>query len=148
MAHILGPDAETVYDSEPGLAGAYIDRLLPFEDLFRAALRLGQDITRERMPVGDRLLDVAIFTIEPRQTVGAIIQDVTATEMRREQIARRAREVIHKNLATVQEIACRLGEHMADTEILLNSIAQDYGPEPVAVPGAAGPDDMDAAAEV
>jgi hypothetical protein len=47
-------------------------------------------------------------------------------EMKKEQIAAKARDVIKKNLATVQQIACTLGEHMAETEILLRSIARDY----------------------
>ena len=51
---------------------------------------------------------------------------MTQTENRRESIALKAREVIDKNMSTVQEIACKLGEHMADTEILLRSIAEDY----------------------
>jgi hypothetical protein len=54
--------------------------------------------------------------------------------MRREQIARRAGDVIQKNLQAVQEIACRLGEHMADTEMLLSSIAEDYGPAGLEAP--------------
>ena len=67
-----------------------------------------------------------IFNIEPGEVIGAVMFDVTSTELRREQIAARAREVIDRNLATVQEIACRLGEQMADTELLLRSIADDY----------------------
>ena len=58
--------------------------------------------------------------------VGAILFDVTQTEFTREQIADQARKVIEKNLATVQDIACKLGEHMAETEILLRSIAENY----------------------
>ena len=41
----------------------------------------------------------------------------------------REKEVIEKNLATVQQIACTLGEHMAETEVLLRSIAKDYSSE-------------------
>ena len=52
--------------------------------------------------------------------------DVTKSEMDREKIAKRSSEVISKNIATVQEIACLLGEHMVETEVLLNSIAKDY----------------------
>jgi len=47
-------------------------------------------------------------------------------EAGRDRAAARAREVIDRNIATVQEIACRLGEQMADTELLLRSIADDY----------------------
>ncbi|MBN2710847.1 MAG: PAS domain-containing protein [Planctomycetes bacterium] len=129
FADLFGEATQLAYDAQPGLEGAFIDRILPFHELFRTALRTGQDVSRERLPVGDKLFTVSIFPIEPKWTVGAIIQDVTETELKREQIARRAREVIQKNLVTVQEIACRLGEHMADTEILLSSIADDYGPD-------------------
>ena len=38
----------------------------------------------------------------------------------------REQEVINKNIATVQEIACLLGEHMVETELLLSSIAKDF----------------------
>ena len=44
-------------------------------------------------------------------------------------VAEKAKEVIEKNLATVQQIACTLGEHMAETEVLLRSIAKDYSSE-------------------
>lgn len=50
--------------------------------------------------------------------------------MKREQIARKAHEVIEKNIATVQNIACLLGEHMVDTELLLSQIAQGYEEKP------------------
>ena len=52
--------------------------------------------------------------------------DVTHKELKRDKIAQRAAEVIERNILTVQEIACRLGEHMADTEMLLRSIAEGY----------------------
>ena len=35
-------------------------------------------------------------------------------------------EVISKNIAKVQEIAILLGEHMVETELLLNSIAEGF----------------------
>ena len=76
--------------------------------------------------VGDKLYDITAFSIERNELVGAIITDVTKTELGREKIAHRAQEVISKNIAIVQEIACLLGEHMVETELLLSTIAQDY----------------------
>ncbi|MFW6303508.1 MAG: [Fe-S]-binding protein, partial [Candidatus Sumerlaeota bacterium] len=84
-------------------------------------------IQRQNYIHGKRLLNITIFNIDPGQVVGAVIQDVTRFEMRRKQIAQQAREVIDKNMMTVQEIARQLGENMADTEILLRSIAEGYG---------------------
>ena len=72
------------------------------------------------------MYDINAFVIEENEVVGAVITDVTANETDREKIAIKAREVITKNIATVQEIACLLGEHMVETEKLLSSIAEDY----------------------
>ena len=126
FAAIAGEEWRERAASRPGLAGTPVEDMLPIGRLLRAALRSGEEIRRERLKVGDRLLDLAVFIVEKYQTVGAIVDDVTQNEMRRDRIARRAREVINRNIATVQEIACRLGEHMADTEILLSSIAEGY----------------------
>lgn len=126
FSRIFGEEAKIVYDTKPGMEGALISKILPIDDLFKIALRTGNDIVRDHFPVNNRLLNIVIFTIEHQKTLGAIVRDVTETEMEREQIAESAREVIQKNIETVQEIACRLGEHMADTEIILNSIARNY----------------------
>ena len=72
------------------------------------------------------MYDINAFVIEKDEIVGAVITDVTANETDREKIAIKAKEVITKNIETVQEIACLLGEHMVETEKLLSSIAQDY----------------------
>lgn len=130
FAGIFRDECRQLREKNPGMAGEDIEKLMPCGNLLRAALRTGEEIRRERLKVGDKLFDIIIFTIEKHKTVGAIVEDVTLNEMRRDQIARRAREVIKRNITTVQEIACRLGEHMADTEILLNSIAEGYGDDP------------------
>ena len=53
-------------------------------------------------------------------------QDITKNELQRELIAEKARKVIRKNVLTVQKVARLFGEHVADTEILLNEIAGSY----------------------
>ncbi len=111
---------------EEGLTGAAIDRIVPFGDIFKSALTSGEDIHKEHYSIKNKLYDISAFTIEPGEIAGAVITDVTKSEMDREKIARKAREVISKNIATVQEIACLLGEHMVETEVLLDSIAKDY----------------------
>lgn len=111
---------------QDGLVGASIDRIIDFSDLFKTALKSGKDIHKERFPVKNRLYDISAFTIEKNTIVGAIITDVTQSEMNREKIALKAQEVISKNITIVQDIACLLGEHMVETELLLSSIASDF----------------------
>ncbi len=110
----------------PTLEGASIEKLVPFADLFESVLHKGLDIHRDALHINNKIYNVTIFTIETNQVVGGVILDVTGTEMHREQIAQRAKQVIRKNLETVQEIAFRLGENMADTEILLRSLAYGF----------------------
>ena len=121
------PDMYDVFSTrEEGLAGAAIDRIVPFGDILKSALKLEKDIHKEHYPIDNKLYDISAFTIESGEIAGAVITDVTKSEMDRERIAKRAREVISKNIATVQEIACLLGEHMVETEVLLDSIAKGY----------------------
>ena len=114
-----------IYDKE-NLHGADLRDFINFTNLFSASLDLEQDIHREHVRFNDKLFDVVVFNIDKKQIVGGIIEDVTNMEMKKEQIAEKAKEVIHKNLATVQQIACTLGEHMAETEILLREVAGSY----------------------
>lgn len=121
-------DEEYLYVNkiQPGLEGACLEKLVPFSDLFQTVLLTGQDIQQDALHIENKIYNVTIFTIETNQVVGGVILDVTDTEMHREQIAQRAKQVIRKNLETVQEIAFRLGENMADTEILLRSLAYGF----------------------
>ena len=124
-------DMYEIFKARPdGLTGAAIDRIVEFSDLFRTILKTGKDLHKEHYNVNNRLYDINAFTIEPNEIVGAIITDVTQTETTREKSSEKAKEVISKNISIVQEIACLLGEHMVETETLLNSIANDYDDKP------------------
>jgi len=120
-------DMYEIFKARPdGMAGAALDRVLDFYELFKTCLNSGKDLHKERYAVKDHLYDISIFTIEDNEIVGAVITDVTQSETNREKIAQKAHEVISKNISIVQEIACLLGEHMVETETLLSSIANDY----------------------
>ncbi len=120
-------DMYEVFKSRPdGLAGAAIERIVDFADIFKTILKTGKDLRKERYHVKNRLYDISAFTIEENEIVGAVITDVTSSETNREKISQKAHEVISKNISIVQEIACLLGEHMVETETLLSSIAEDY----------------------
>ena len=126
MKMFCGEMYDVFASRQDGLTGAAIDRIVDFSDIFKTVLRVGQDVHKEHYPVKNRLYDISAFTIEPNAIVGAIITDVTQSEMNREKIAHKAKEVISKNISIVQDIACLLGEHMVETELLLNSIAEDF----------------------
>ena len=97
-----------------------------FADLFTGALQHGSEIVKYRQPWNDRLVNISVFPIAKGEFAGAVVQDVTQNEGRREEIAAKAREVISKNVYTVQQVARLFGEHIAETEIMLKEIAGAY----------------------
>lgn len=109
------------------LEGMMLKSVLPIIDMFKSVLTTGEDLTRENFRLDEKLYDITIFSINRNLIVGGIIQNVTRMQMKREKIAKKASEVITKNLSTVQNVVCILGEHMAETEMLLRSIAEDFG---------------------
>ncbi|MDO5565025.1 MAG: [Fe-Fe] hydrogenase large subunit C-terminal domain-containing protein [Planctomycetia bacterium] len=126
FADFASDQALALYDRLPGMAGTELDKVIPFADLFKEVRETQVEYDNDYLKVGEKLLNIKIFNIDPGQVVGGIFFDVTQVELRREEIAERAQEVIKRNLSTVQEIACKLGQHMAETEILLRSIAENY----------------------
>ncbi|MBE7703965.1 MAG: [Fe-S]-binding protein [Cyanobacteria bacterium SIG28] len=126
MQMFCGEMYEIFKERPEGVKGASIERIVSFSNIFEKMLKTGKDIHKEHYSVNGKLYDINAFVIEENEIVGAIITDVTANEMDREKIAKKAKDVITKNIATVQEIACLLGEHMVETEKLLSSIADDY----------------------
>lgn len=116
-----------IYETIGGIGGLHIAKTLPeLEPLFRTVLGNETDLTRYRQHYGDRIVNVSVFPIAKGKFVGAVLQDVTRNEFKREQVSERAREVIRKNVITVQEVARLFGEHIAETEIMLNEIAGTY----------------------
>ncbi len=110
------------------LEGARLHRLVPFPNLFQSVLKTGEDILDTDLRYKSTILHGSIFTIEKHAVIGGVFQDVTRPSVQKEQIVRKAREVIQKNLATVQQIAYLLGENAAESEITLQSIIESFSP--------------------
>jgi len=113
------------------LEGVALDSVIPFSSLFRRVLDGGEDIVSHDIRYQRSILNSSIFSIEPQSVLCGIFQDITEPIFQKEQIITRAREVIQKNLKTVQQIAYLLGENAADSEIILNSIVRSFSPEEV-----------------
>ena len=127
FAHLFAADVEQAKDLE----GSALDAVIPFSYLFRRVLDSDEDIVGHDIRYQRSILNTSIFTIEPHSVMCGIFQDITKPIFQKEQIIGRAREVIQKNLKTVQQIAFLLGENAADSEIILNSIVRSFSPEEV-----------------
>jgi iron only hydrogenase large subunit-like protein len=123
---LIGGDANIVSEADPDLEGAYLERLVPFSDLFVAALKSGTEATVTDIRHQGKIIRLTLFSIQPQHILGGILQDITEPEIQREQIIAKAGEVMKKNLNTVQQIAFLLGENAADSEVLLSSIIESF----------------------
>jgi (2Fe-2S) ferredoxin len=126
--HFLRLFSEEV-EQERELEGCALDAVIPFSNLFQRVLESGEDIVSHDIRYQRSILNTSIFTIEPHAVLCGIFQDITEPIFQKEQIIGRAKEVIQKNLKTVQQIAYLLGENAADSEIILNSIVRSFSPE-------------------
>jgi PAS domain-containing protein len=116
-------------EQEKELENAALDAVIPFANIFRRVLESGEDLVSHDLRYERSILNTSIFTIEPHSVLCGIFRDITEPIFQKEQIIERARNVIEKNLKTVQQIAYLLGENAADSEIILNSIVRSFSPE-------------------
>jgi transcriptional regulator with PAS, ATPase and Fis domain len=125
---MLGEDAKEINEVVPGLAGADLKTLLPysFYNLFTYVLTHHESITNRDIQHEGMMLNVSVFVIEKEKIVGAVIRDMSAPEVQKEEVLKRLSEVIDKNLSLAQQIGFIMGEGASETERMLNSIIESY----------------------
>jgi iron only hydrogenase large subunit-like protein len=126
FAEMMGPENLVVFEARPGMEGASLAKVTPFAHLFRDALEPDRGPVRKDLRVGDRVIRLMVFPIEPGHLAGGILQDITEPAVVREHIIQKAQDVIRKNVSTVQQIAYLLGENAAETELILGSIIESF----------------------
>jgi iron only hydrogenase large subunit-like protein len=126
--NIAGEDAKAISDVIPGLSGADIKTLLPFNvyNMFTFVLKEDEPVVSKDVRFNDKMLNISIFPIKKNKMCGAIIRDLYSPEVQGEEVMIRVSEVIEKNLEMVQKIGFLLGEGAAETEQMLNSIIESY----------------------
>ncbi|MDP4116868.1 MAG: [Fe-Fe] hydrogenase large subunit C-terminal domain-containing protein [Bacteroidota bacterium] len=130
-AKLIGEEAEMMFDVKPGLEGASLVKMVPFHNLFQNVIDSGIDIVGKEIEYNGTILLFSIFTIEKHKVVGSIFRDITEPWEGKEQIITKAKQVIKKNLSTVQKIAYLLGENASETEIILNGIIESFSKDKI-----------------
>ena len=128
FVNLFAPEKNAKDNSVVSIEGIALAEVMPFASLFHNVLKSGEDILDRDLRFQNTILHATIFSIEKNCLVGGIIQDITKPAVRKEQVIRKAREVIQKQIATTQQIAYLLGENAADAEITLNSIIESFSP--------------------
>ena len=128
FAQLFGEEIEELFDTIPGLHGADLRELVPevVSKMFITLLSTGENMVERDLKIQNKLLHVQVISIYKNRVVGALIRDMSAPSLVREEIISRAQRANKQNLETVQKIAFLLGENASLTEELLNSIIESY----------------------
>jgi PAS domain S-box-containing protein len=128
FAKLFGTEIEELYETIPGLHGADLKELVPevIYKIFSSTLVSGENMMERDLKIQNKLMHVSVITIYKHRVVGALIRDMSAPLLVREEIISRAQRVNRQNLETVQKIAFLLGDNASLTEELLNSIIETY----------------------
>lgn len=126
--NIIGEDALSIAEVIPGLTGADLKTLLPFNvyNMFTFVIKENEAVLSRDVHYDEKMLNISIFPIRQNKIAGAIIRDLYSPEVRREEVINRVSDVIDKNLEMVQKIGFLLGEGASETERMLNSIIDSY----------------------
>lgn len=126
--NIIGEDAIAISEIIPGLSGADIKTLIPFNvyNMFTFVLKENEPVVSKDVHFDEKMLNISIFPIKKNKMCGAIIRDLYSPEVQGEEVINRVTEVIEKNLEMVQKIGFLLGEGASETEQMLNSIIESY----------------------
>ncbi|MGN1091882.1 MAG: [Fe-Fe] hydrogenase large subunit C-terminal domain-containing protein [Alphaproteobacteria bacterium] len=120
-------DEQSVYLADlQKIAGMPMQLFFKADKVFSSVLSSGNGAHKENFKFNNKSYDLHVFPIEQNVTIGVTIADMTGANRSHEIVAQKAKEVIDKNISTVQQIACLLGEHMVQTETILNTIASEY----------------------
>ncbi|HUX55447.1 MAG TPA: [Fe-Fe] hydrogenase large subunit C-terminal domain-containing protein [Bacteroidales bacterium] len=126
--NIIGEDARAISEVIPGLAGADVKTLVPFNvyNMFTFVIKEDEPVVSKDIHFEDKMLNISVFPIKKNKMCGAIIRDMFSPEVQGEEVTNRVSEVIDKNLEMVQKIGFLLGEGASETEQMLNSIIESY----------------------
>lgn len=105
--------------------GSPVSMFVPFAEKFREQFFMNKP-AQYRFKHEGKVMRVTFFLVESKTLLGAMFEDITTPVIRREAVIEKAEDVIAKSLNTVQQIASLLGENAAETEIVLNSIIEEF----------------------
>ena len=84
----------------------------------------GKEISERQIRDHEKIWLLSIYNIQPHRLVFGILQDLREPYVRQEWMLGQTREVIRKHMATVQQVACLLGENAAYTDATLRAVMQ------------------------
>lgn len=119
-----GEEIVMISEALGGLAGADLKKVIPYHKYFQAVLNSGQEAADFDIRESNRNIRLSIVSIQANKLVCGIIQNMDDSQLVRDLISEKVREVIKHNAESVQRIAYILGESASYTESVLNTVIE------------------------
>jgi len=128
FARLMGEETMELYETIPGLKGASVQVLVPevILKMLTSVMHSGEDNLERDLKIQNKLIHISVVTLYKNKVVGAVIRDMSAPKLVRDEIISRAQRINKQNIEMVQKIAFLLGENAAEIEDLLYSIIESY----------------------
>ena len=119
------PDEFLDADGLRSFRGTPVSAFVPFAEKFREQFFMNRP-QQYRFKHNGKIMRITFFLVENKEMLGAMFEDITTPTVKREAVVEKAENVITQSLKTVQQIASLLGENAAETELVLNSIIEEF----------------------
>lgn len=119
-----GSEIKMISDALGGLSGADLKKVITYHKYFSAVLASGDENCEFDIREGGKSLSLSIISIQPHKLICGVIQNMDDSQVIKDIISDKVREVIRHNAESVQRIAYILGESASFTESVLNSVVE------------------------
>ena len=119
-----GSEIQMISEALGGLSGADLKKVITYHKYFAAVLSSGEENREFDIREDGRNLSLSIISIQPHKLVCGVIQNMDDSQVIKDIISDKIKEVIRHNAESVQRIAYILGESASFTESVLNSVVE------------------------
>ncbi len=124
FAHMIGEEAERIFNIKPGMQGSDLNKLLPFARLFEGLILSGEESLSKDIHFKDDLYHLSVFSIQKHKIVCGIFHRISNQNGLSKEMHDRVYQAIYENMMTAQKAAALLGENASKTEFLLQSVLE------------------------
>lgn len=117
-----GEEIAMISEALGGLGGADLRKIVPYHKYFQSVIAGGEESAEFDVRDNNRNIRLSLLSIQPNKLVCGIIQNMDDSQLVKDIISEKIREVIKHNAESVQRIAYILGESASYTESILNMV--------------------------
>ncbi|MDP4282126.1 MAG: [Fe-Fe] hydrogenase large subunit C-terminal domain-containing protein [Bacteroidota bacterium] len=129
FAEMMGKEAQLIFETNPGLSGADLKKLLSFHKYFSSVIETGEEMIERDIREDGNFFHLSVISIQKYKIICGIIENMREPEVQKRLMISRIRDVITQNMESVQRIAYLLGENASYTESMLHSILDSNNEE-------------------